>query len=313
MNAELLRRYIIGDASEQERKSVVEWIETSDDNMRIYMAERRLYEYTLLNEPLQETSCDMLHYKKRSWGRIVMRAVAVVIVAVATMYYWREHMQSTESILYQTVYVPFGQRAELLLPDSTRVWLNANTTLTYPTHFATKKREVYIDGEGYFQVTRDEQLPFIVKTNKYDIRVLGTEFNIFAYSTDSLWKVALLHGKVELLYPHNNKVVAQMKPGTQISLVNNKMYQSTIVNSDDYRWREGLICFDNITIAESLKNLKLYFEVDIEIRNKSSMLQRHYTGKFRVNDGVEHILKVLQLNNKFTYIKDTEENKITIY
>ena len=99
----------------------------------------------------------------------------------------------------QTVVVPAGQHAELYLADGTHVWLNSGSRLTFPGRFSKKVRHVELDGEGYFKVSSNIKQPFIVGTNRCNIRVLGTEFNVLAYEKDSIWETALLEGAVEIL------------------------------------------------------------------------------------------------------------------
>ena len=109
--------------------------------------------------------------------------------------------------------VPAGQRVELVLEDGTRVWLNSKSKLTYPTSFGKKEREVILDGEGYFEVTKNEKAPFIVKTHKYDIKVLGTTFNISAYQNKlSAFETSLLEGAVEVFSSNNTEHVSLTPP-----------------------------------------------------------------------------------------------------
>lgn len=86
----------------------------------------------------------------------------------------------------------------MTLADGTKVWLNSRSSLKFPTNFQGKSRNVILDGEGFFTVAKNKEVPFIVKTKKYDVKVLGTEFNILAYSTDSIWETSLLEGSVEI-------------------------------------------------------------------------------------------------------------------
>ena len=94
----------------------------------------------------------------------------------------------------KAIHVPSGQRAELTLSDGTRVCLNSNTTLTFPDHFDRKERRVTLDGEGYFQVAKNEKKPFIVQAKEYEVRVLGTEFNVMMYKDQDFFETVLLKG-----------------------------------------------------------------------------------------------------------------------
>ena len=203
----------------------------------------------------------------------------------------------------QTVVVPAGQHAELYLADGTHVWLNSGSRLTFPGRFSKKVRHVELDGEGYFKVSSNIKQPFIVGTNRCNIRVLGTEFNVLAYEKDSIWETALLEGAVEILQKKSEVSLMKLKPGDMARLSKNQLTKEKI--------QEGLICFNDISLRDIMEKLKLYYDVNFVINNQQ-ILDAHYTGKFRTHDGIEHVIRVLALNNKFTYIKDNESNTITI-
>ena len=132
-----------------------------------------------------------------------------------------------------------------------------------------------------------------------------------AYATDSIWETALLEGAVEILIPGTTMNGMKLESNTMASLKGNKLTKGQIKEPDHFLWREGLICFNNVSVKDMLEKLKLYYGVSI-IVNNTKILNNRYTGKFRTGDGVEHVLRVLRLNNKFTYKKDDEKNVITI-
>ena len=103
----------------------------------------------------------------------------------------------------------------------------------------------------------------------------------------------------------------QLKPNEIVRIENRMLKKSTINNSDYFKWKEGLFCFENESIQDLIKKLELYYDTTIEIQ-RPSLLKHHYSGKFRIQDGIEHVLKVLQLKHKFTYIKNDDKNLIII-
>ena len=143
-----------------------------------------------------------------------------------------------------------------------------------------------------------------------DIQVLGTEFNVTAYSGSSDFEVSLLRGSIELSSP-NLSSGYRMKEKENIKLQNNKLISKNISDYDYFRWKEGLICFNNESVATIIEKLKLYYDIDIEVYNPKFMNSR-YSGKFRTKDGIEQVLKVLQIEHKFTYTKNNDLNLITI-
>ena len=307
MNNELLQRYIAGDATEAERKQVLEWIEESPEHLHAYKVQRKLYDITLwhTNTTIENAESN----KHFSWKKPVMeilKIAAIFILIFIGNHYWWNKPEKTETV--QSIYVPAGQRAELMLADGTKVWLNSRSRLTFPGSFDGNTRNVKLDGEGYFAVKSDTEHPFIVETNRYNVRVLGTEFNVIAYSNDSVWETSLLKGKVEILA---NGTEVKLEPDTKLSLQGNKLVKGNIKEMDYFRWREGLICFHNISLSDIMEKLELYYGVNIIVNNRN-ILHNHYTGKFRTGDGIEHVLRVLRLSNQFSYTKDDETNTITI-
>lgn len=313
MNTELLQKYIAGNATETEKQCITEWIQEAPENMHEYMAQRKLYDIALWRtQAVKQTEQTMKKkFSMRTLYIEVAKVAAIIVVVLCGAYYWMSQEPSLEKASLQSIYVPAGQRAEIMLADGTKVWLNSRSTLTFPGSFDSDIRNVKLDGEGYFAVTKNADKPFIVETNKCNIKVLGTEFNVLAYATDSLWETSLLEGTVEILVP--GKVTGGMKlePNTVATLKGNKLVKELIKEPEYFLWREGLLCFNNISVGDMIEKLKLYYGVDIVVNN-TKILNNHYTGKFRTKDGVEHVLKVLRLNNRFTYTKDDETNVITI-
>lgn len=309
MDQELLQRYIMGDATEGEKQSVTEWLEADEKNMREFIALRKLYDITLWQEedtkPVFETQ-----RRKSIFLHEIIKIAAIITIVFAGTYFWMQSNHNKSTVAMQTIHVPAGQRVELYLADGTKVWLNAQTTFTFPTDFSSKLRSVRLDGEGYFQVAKDKSKPFIVETDKYNIEVLGTEFNVIAYKETEIFETALLKGTVEVSpLGKGNKII--LDPHTKVNLIDGKLQKSTINDYNYFMWREGLICFENESFNGMMKKLALYFDIKIIVNNRG-VLKNRYTGKFRSKDGVEHVLKVLQLNNKFTYTKDNNQNIIYI-
>ena len=312
MNSDLLQKYIAGNATEDEKRRVTEWIQASPENRREYMAQRKLYDIALWRtdaETMQLMSKKYFTWRRVSWE--VGKVAAIFILAFLGIRYWDLKSAEEEKTSLQSIYVPAGQRAELMLADGTKVWLNSRSTLTFPGEFTGETRDVKLDGEGYFAVARNEEQPFVVETNRYDVRVLGTEFNVIAYAEDSVWETSLLKGAVEIWKPGSDVGTLRLEPNTMVSLKENKLVKGRIREPDYFLWREGLLCFHNISVRDMMEKLKLYYGVDIVVNNQK-LLQNRYTGKFRTKDGVEHVLRVLRLNNAFTYTMNEETNVITI-
>ena len=312
MDKEILQRYVEGNVSPEEIIAVVDWLDADESHVREFMALHKLNDISLLNQP--DSKVDVQKKKKTITFRQIGYELAK-IAAILILFWGGTKLYETTSvkenvIAYQTLYVPAGQRAELILPDSTHVWLNARSKLVYPISFGKDIRQVELNGEAYFDVIHNEKQPFVVKTPQMDIQVLGTEFNVTAYSSSSDFEVALLRGSIELSSPRLSSNY-RMKEKEHIRLQNNKLISKDISDYDYFRWKEGLICFNNESVATIIEKLKLYYDIDIEVYNQKFINSR-YTGKFRTKDGIEQVLRVLQIEHKFTYTKNNDLNLITI-
>ena len=312
MDKEILQRYVEGNVSPEEIIAVVDWLDADESHVREFMALHKLNDISLLNQP--DSKVDVQKKKKTITFRQIGYELAK-IAAILILFWGGTKLYETTSvkenvIAYQTLYVPAGQRAELILPDSTHVWLNARSKLVYPISFGKDIRQVELNGEAYFDVIHNEKQPFVVKTPQMDIQVLGTEFNVTAYSSSSDFEVALLRGCIELSSPRLFSNY-RMKEKEHIRLQNNKLISKDISDYDYFRWKEGLICFNNESVATIIEKLKLYYDIDIEVYNQKFINSR-YTGKFRTKDGIEQVLRVLQIEHKFTYTKNNDLNLITI-
>ncbi len=312
---ELLLKYIQGDCTDQEKISIIEWLDANPENMKQYMALRKLNDFSIWQtSESQNRGVSQVGVNRKGLRRIfpvILKIAAVFIFALlVARIFFPGIIVGNHDVAMQTLYVPAGQRAEMTLSDGTKVWLNAKTTLIFPTCFKENRREVKLDGEGFFEVTADKKRPFIVNTKKYNIRVWGTKFNLTAYSDSKSFETSLLEGVVEVM-PQNGTTGLMLKPNEQVSLKNGKMVVSPINNPDYFLWKDGIISFDNISFIELINRLEFYFDVKIEIRN-DQVLKSCYTGKFRMKDGIEHILRVLQLKSKFDYQIDNKLNKIII-
>ncbi|WP_106827772.1 FecR family protein [Parabacteroides pacaensis] len=314
MEQKLLHTYLAGNASAHEKKKIVEWLNAKEENMQEFLALRNLYDITLWHEEELTvlSPAPLLSSKKSKIYRQVLelsKIAAIILITFSCMkYFYFSDLKETTTM--QTVYVPSGQRSKITLADGTEVWLNAKTTFTFPNHFSNNSREVLLDGEGYFDVVHNEKKPFIVKTQYYDIHVLGTKFNVSAYSHTSSFETSLLSGLIEVISCTGNERI-RLYPHQKVFLKNNRLNHSNIGNYDYFLWKDGIISFEDETVREILDKLQLYYDIQIIIKNKSILSDR-YTGKFRTKDGIEHIMKVLQLNKRFTYEKVEETNTLII-
>ncbi len=306
MDNRLIQRYISGHVSEDEKKQILNWLEADEQNMRHYMALRKLFNFELWRrEEKKETTFS----RKLTLEILKIAAVFILSFYIGGIF---SGTSGKESVTMQSVYVPMGQHVELMLADGSKVWLNAGSRFFFPTSFSDDVRQVKLEGEGFFEVQTDKERPFIVCTPEYKIKALGTSFNVFAYEDTELFEASLLEGKIEVCDNNRMQRIA-LSPNQKVSLENGRLKTLPIMHSDYFLWREGIISFDNEPVLAVMQKLELYFDVKMNIINEQVKANHyHYTGKFRMRDGLEHILKVLQMKKRFTYQVDEDTNTIEI-
>ena len=304
MKRELLHRFFEGKTSLDEERQLRHWLTESEENEKILLHERMTYD-ALLFTPQKETN-----RRKRLFAftpRVISTVAAVALLIIAGGLYLYDRSSHQEQ--YNTILVPPGQRINLILADNSNIWLNANTTLRYPTQFSRKNRTVYLDGEAYFEVSKNRKKRFIVKTGLGDVKVTGTSFNVEAYSQFERFETSLFEGGVDIF--NGEKKLTSLKPNEKTVIENGVYSTSEITNTDKYLWRHGLIAFDSKKLEEILLTLEKYFAVEIQI-NANQLPQHTYTGKFRQSDGVDYALRVLQKSIHFSYQRDEKTGIIYI-
>jgi transmembrane sensor len=192
--------------------------------------------------------------------------------------------------------IPRGGTFKVILSDGSEVYLNADTRFTYPTVFNGKERVVWLNGEAYFKVARNTECPFIVKSGRIDIRVLGTEFDVCNYpSTDA--RVTLIEGKVAVRDTCGGKTI-EMNPKQSIQYFSDGTYRLTEVDTEAYLyWKEGFFYFDDVTLADMMKEIGRWYNIDIEFRNASIMGLRMHFSTNR-NREIDHIVDLLNRMEK---------------
>ncbi|MFV0591008.1 MAG: FecR family protein [Draconibacterium sp.] len=207
-----------------------------------------------------------------------------------------------KEIIYNTLKVPRGGQFFVVLSDSTRVWLNAESELRYPVTFPDKQREVTLVGEAFFEVTKNEKKPFIVHSENQQIKVLGTSFNVSAYPNNAFIKTTLVEGKVKI---NSSLQELYLEPSYQ-AIVNSENGNATKqqVKTELYTsWKNGNYYFENESIEEILKTISRWYNFEYEFQNPEAKDIR-FTGS---------ISREQKINDIFHIIEETQRIKMTTY
>ncbi|MCS3796517.1 FecR domain-containing protein [Niastella sp. OAS944] len=178
--------------------------------------------------------------------------------------------------IYNTISTPRGGQYQLVLPDDTKVWLNATSALKFPVAFTGNNRTVELTGEAYFEVAKNPARPFIVKVKEVEVKVLGTHFNVMAYSEEDAIKTTLLEGSVKVSTQQPGKEgSAMLKPGEQVSVSqSSKLSQPILVQTEEVvSWKNGKFHFNNADIKVIMRQIARWYDVEVEYQNISAQTQ----------------------------------------
>lgn len=309
MEIEILYKYFEGIASSEEEAIVHQWLDASSANRETFLREREFFDALILSERAgKDDTVNTRRAKRLSFVRELLKVAVVVSLTVTCgLYFYLSEKKELLSAM-NTITVPAGQRVNLKLPDGTSVWLNARSEMVYPAIFSDSKREVELNGEAYFEVEHNENSPFIVHTQKYDIEVLGTTFNVESYSDSKSFSTSLMEGSVKVIDNAKPANPILLKPSQMAHLKEGRLLISTIEDYDHFRWRDGLVCFKNIKFNELMVRFEKCYGITILVENRH-LNEYICSGKFRVSDGLDNALRILQRDAKYTFERN-EDNTI---
>jgi len=314
MNKELLYKYFSDKATYEEEKLILDWVDTSAENYKEFLKERKIWNAVIINSNGEQQFIEKKKQNPINWWRLSTIMTATV-ACVALLFSLSSALfnTSTRKSGIHTIIVPPGQRTQLILEDGTIAWLNARTVITYPATFESNSRNITLDGEGYFEVKPDKDRPFIIETEKYNVNVIGTTINVYAYRNSSNpFELSLLTGKVNIDDKKGNIQNIQLKSNEYAIEEEGKLRKDKIMSLDRFRWKDGLICLDDEPFEVLMKKFSGYYDIQIIVQNKNLYTYR-CTGKFRMSDGIDYALRVLKKDVKFNYTRNDDTNSITIF
>ena len=228
--------------------------------------------------------------------------------------YQNNSKATSEELVFNELTIPYGKTFSLVLSDGTEVHLNSGTVLKYPIKFLEgKTRQVYLSGEAYFKVSKDKKHPFIVQSNKLNVRVLGTSFNVSAYPENkNIFTVLVegavrLYGKDELYTEKKSKL---LKPGRKArwDKTSKKITIKKVDTSIYTSWIDGILVIENLKFHHIIKRLERHYNIKIINKNKQ-LSSQVFTATFRV-ENIEEVLESFKTNFSFEY--EIEGDTITI-
>lgn len=242
------------------------------------------------------------NFKRISIAVASIAAMVCLVIGVSTFRnYWLQ-----QQTFYIEAYTSYGERKTIFLPDGTELVLNSCSKVRYPNRFIDNERRIEFEGEGYFQVERNEKHPFIVNTSNFDVLVLGTSFNVKSYSTDELVSVNVESGKVQVNMP---EAMMRLKANEQVC-INTKTgnFQKMEIETDVAQWQEGTLYFNQTPIHDVAKELERIYNCTIVFADGE--FTNLITGKHE-NKSLEDVLSSLEYVSGIHYKK--EGNHIILF
>lgn len=217
--------------------------------------------------------------------------------------------EQSRELVYNELVTPYGGGYHLTLSDGTKVWVNSGSTLRFPVEFTDSTREVFLTGEAYFDVTHNGK-PFIVSANEINVRVLGTEFNVSAYSDDKAIATTLVEGKVAIRSSKNEKQ-AVLTPGLQAVLdKDNSNLQVEEVNTGIYTsWVDGKLEFANENLEIVMKRLARWYNFKYSFQNEQAKTY-HFSARFSKEEKLSKVLEMLELTTEISFSIEEDEIRI---
>lgn len=220
-----------------------------------------------------------------------------ILVDSSGIHYEKGEELPLQKIIYHTLIVPRGGEFSLTLSDGTKVWLNADSRLVYPVRFADSTREVTVSGEAYFEV-RHDTIPFIVKTDRGSINVLGTSFNVNNYPGNREAVTTLVNGKIAYSLPDGGEII--LVPNQQVSInANGQTTLKTVDTQYATSWKEGMFLFQEMRLEDIMNQLERWYDVHTFYTNES-VKDLHFSGDLSRFKNIDTFIEMFEKSSDIT-------------
>ena len=322
---EIFERYIQNAASKEDVKRLSTWIR-NDSGISVWLENQILSSSSVMSQEVQMRMFEnikagiIVHPNMDSSTtkglRIIFNASKLMRIAAmfvlpfltaAGVYYFM--LKSGTTPVPYVIAVERGHKAILTLPDGSKAWLNSESKLTYYSDYNKKKRELQLEGEGYFEVAHNPKKPFVVKSNDMAVEALGTVFEVKAYSDDNLISSVLMKGKIRVTTPGG---VAVLAPNQRIlyDKKTHKMNQQDVARSDDFAsWKNNELRFEDESLQDIAKSIQRIYNVKIVFTDEKTK-NYHFTGTVP-NDSLEGVLNIITMTSPVSF--QINNKQVTIF
>lgn len=315
-------RLFNGEASPHEKREVGDWLNQREENRKLYTDLQDIWLATGVSDNTDNYNTNVainkfkerIHRSEKRGIVISLRemlkyaAIVILLLSLPVMYYFgKTASQANET--FTTITCAFGDKSTITLPDGSVAYLNSGSKITFNNDFQSQYRMVALEGEAYFLVKKNEEIPFKVKAAEIEIEVLGTEFNLKAYPNENTISATLAEGSIQIASQSQQTI---MKPNQKIvySRTDHKMKLFNLKDiTPETEWKEGRLVFRNESLAELELKLERWFDVDIEFADEQ-VKKRKFTGILER----ESILEAIAYFNYSKHVGyKIKDNEITFY
>jgi ferric-dicitrate binding protein FerR (iron transport regulator) len=317
--------YFNGQLPPVEEAELIHWLNSDESNKAFFFNMKERLDPQKMQHPLLETSFIELKNKliiaqgfnsnqlsrkrilKFSFLRVAAMLAIALIAGFSIAYLFIEPQTSKTEVVWFEMLVPPGEKSQLRLPDGSKVWVNSESKISYPSNFMDGDREIKLTGEAYFEVAKSEGKPFTVKTNDYNVRVLGTKFNVMAYPDFGRTETSLIEGKIEIQKGEQSIPVV---PGEIFTYSDNQFTINEKNTIQSALWKDDVFDFERITFKELVVRLERWYDVEIEIKY-AELNSIVYSGIFKNEETIWQVLNTFQLTLPIQY-KRVDSRKFVI-
>lgn len=312
MDYSIINKYLAGEASEVEVQKVFQWMNSDSENRKEFIQYKKVWALTTQSNQNPDKAWNTIYPElTRAKGKQIvinrywmMAAGFLLVFGLGMMMQYFLPQKSKEQFSYEAetqIEVPLGQMSNVILPDGTTVLLNSGTKLVYSGRFNSGERTVSLEGEAFFDVSKDQAHPFVIKTKMLDFKVYGTSFNIQAYPEDKQINTTLVEGSLGIINK-SGRELTRLVPGENANYRDdNQKLLVGKVNLDMYTsWKDGLVTFRNEKLKDVARKIERWYNVEIVIKN-ARLGEEIYMGTILRNKPVDQILEVFALTSSLKY------------
>jgi ferric-dicitrate binding protein FerR (iron transport regulator) len=335
-------RYLSGEASGEDIEAMLDWIEENDENKNLFVEYKKIwllsrkesrYDFEKIKDAKRETDlriknveiCNKLKKAKRLVVVWKYAASLLLLISLSTVCYFYISIQHRPDVKNNMVEVPYGSKSRVVLPDGSCVWINAGSKINYTAGFGVSSREIYLEGEAYFDVKENKKIPFYVKTDLIDIKVYGTAFNVKSYMDDDIIETTLDRGAISISLKNDPSKVVNVMPNQKIVIHRHpnekkdirkqehlqiakadKSYVSELFNVEHNvntqsitAWKDNRLVFEQETLEILAKRLERRYNVSIRFVDKNIKSFR-YTAALKEMP-IDQVMKAIALTSPIQY------------